>query len=67
MDKALAARREVINQVLSKPYRRKIGRTTFQISSFGNSLTDKSGQDLLFGLIETEIDKNATKKVRTAL
>lgn len=64
---SLASRRELINQTLSEPYKRKIGRTTFRISSFGNSMADKTGQQLLFGLIEDEIDKNATKKMRTAL
>jgi hypothetical protein len=47
---------------LATPYRRKIGRVTFQISSFTNPKAQNSAQDLLLRIMESKIKQNITIK-----
>ena len=43
---------------LSEPYMKKSGRTTFLVSSFGNSKGTETAQQLLVRLMENRVTKN---------
>lgn len=43
---------------LSEPYRKKIGKVTFQISSFGNPKGTETAKQLLVRLMENEVTEN---------
>ena len=62
MDDVIRSNEKASCQKLSKPYKRKIGRTNFLISSFGNLMADRTGQELLMEVICSEIDENETKQ-----
>jgi hypothetical protein len=47
---------------LAAPYQRKIGRVTFQISSFSYPKAQDSAQDLLLQIMESRIKQNITSK-----
>ena len=36
------------------PYRRKIGKVTFEVSSFGNPQATSTAEDLLLGMLEAK-------------
>jgi hypothetical protein len=50
---------EIKNAVpLAEPYRRKIGRATFQVSSFGDPQASETGQQLLLRMLEQQVTQN---------
>ncbi len=62
MDEVIQNPERVSCQKLSRPYKRKIGRTNFLISSFGNLMTDRTGQELIMEVICSEINENEMKQ-----
>lgn len=40
---------------IAEPYERKIGKTTFIISSYGNSNTAKTSEDLILQMLESRV------------
>ena len=40
---------------LAAPYRRRIGKVTFEISSFGNPNSTNTAQDLLLRMLEAKV------------
>ena len=40
---------------LSAPYRRKIGKVTFVVSSFGNPQAASTAEDLILGMLEAKV------------
>ena len=40
---------------LAAPYRRKIGKVTFEVSSFGNPQATSTAEDLLLGMLEAKV------------
>ena len=39
---------------LAAPYRRKIGKVTFEVSTFGNPQATSTAEDLLLGMLEAK-------------
>jgi len=55
------------NTVLAVPYKKQIGRVTFQVSSFGNMKSTQTAAQMLFGLMESCIvnqDNKISQEVR---
>ena len=40
---------------LAAPYRRKIGKVTFVVSSFGNPQATSTAEDLILGMLEAKV------------
>ena len=40
---------------LAAPYRRKIGKVTFVVSSFGNPQATGTAEDLILGMLEAKV------------
>ena len=40
---------------LAAPYRRKIGKVTFVVSSFGNPQTTSTAEDLILGMLKAKV------------
>ena len=40
---------------LAAPYRRKVGKVTFVVSSFGNPQTTSTAEDLILGMLEAKV------------
>ena len=40
---------------LAAPYRRKIGKVTFEVSAFGNPQATSTAEDLLLGMLEAKV------------
>ena len=43
------------NAALAVPYKKQIGRVTFQVSSFANMKSTQTAGQMLFGLMESRI------------
>lgn len=44
------------NSMIAKPYKRKIGKVTFIVSSFGNPKTTKTADELILRMLESNIN-----------
>ena len=42
---------------LAAPYRRKIGKVTFEVSSFGNLQATGTAEDLILGILEAKVTR----------
>ena len=40
---------------LAAPYRRKVGKVTFVVSSFGNPQATSTAEDLILGMLEAKV------------
>ena len=40
---------------LAAPYRRKVGKVTFVVSSFGNPQTTSTAEDLILGMLKAKV------------
>ena len=40
---------------LAAPYRRKVGKVTFVVSSFGNPQTTSTAESLILGMLEAKV------------
>lgn len=49
------------NAVLAAPYRKQIGRVTFQVSSFGSPKAAQTSDQMLLGLMESQIMQQGNK------
>jgi len=47
--------------LLSKPYRKKVGRITFQVSSFGNKQSSQTAQQLILQMLAEQIARGELK------
>ncbi len=56
-----------INNPLSKPYTRKIGKTTFRISSFGSALANKTAQEIVVELMQSEFIEDNTRSIDNSI
>lgn len=53
------------NTILSTPYTRKVGRTTFLISSFGNPGGTETATEMLLHIMEQQLMQKRDKEEET--
>lgn len=47
---------------MAAPYRRKIGKVTFQVSAFGNPQAKETGQQMILRMLENKVMYDAGEK-----
>ena len=51
-------------QPLAEPYRKKIGKVTFQVSSFGNDKSNETAQQLILRMLADQVVRTEIKNVK---
>ena len=51
-------------QPLAEPYRKKIGRVTFQVSSFGNDKSNETAQQLILRMLADQVVRTEIKNFK---
>ena len=51
-------------QLLAEPYRKKIGRVTFQVSSFGNDKSNETAQQLILRMLADQVARTEVKNFK---
>lgn len=51
-------------QPLAEPYRKKIGKVTFQVSSFGNDKSNETAQQLILRMLADQVVRTEVKNFK---